>query len=579
MTLDELSLEQRRAASHTGGPLLVKGLAGTGKSTVVAARAAMLLDSGIPEEKVVLISRTDSAAAVLLSKVEGFRNGLGERRVQSYTFHTWCKSLVDRFQDELGIRGFTLSDSSDLSGFAPSFDWRISVSSWLPDLLPVIYVRYVTARVSLEEAIFWAFFRRNGFADIAEEAKVKLYGRIKTAIEEYIDFKYANKLYDEIDVQNLVAGALSGNPSIQQAVLDNTSHILIDDVQDLSPLQYEILKALAPGCELFFAGDATLSIDSSRGADWKSLDRIPELFPGTEVLTLKRNFRSTQEIQDLALWVLAASSLGYDVDPPQTRGSGQVPQIVCNPEKSRLYDAVAEDIRRNVGQYGYRYEDHLLMAATDSELYGPRISLTRRGIPCLGPPTVRKRRFQGEHVFQLLEVFSAYCVEHPDSSMGEAFLAARKAFEASLPSDSYIFNGKCQKEYDALQELAGQSADRDQFLALLTEKSIQTVETGYKADNCIRIETVHAARDKEAEICYLWDISYLFWPKRDETRVEELLEEKRRLLSVAISRARSKVVILSEEPPVVFELSKKKRKNRFFLVGVGPLAELVAPEQ
>lgn len=157
MILDELSLEQRHAASHTGGPLLVKGLAGTGKSTVVAARAAMLLDSGVPEEKVVLISRTGSAAAAILSKFKGFRNGHGEGCLQSYTFHTWCKSLVDHFQDELGIRGFTLSDSSDLSGFAPSFDWRISVSSWLPDLLPVIYIRYVTARVSLEEAIFWAF--------------------------------------------------------------------------------------------------------------------------------------------------------------------------------------------------------------------------------------------------------------------------------------------------------------------------------------------------------------------------------------------------------------------------------------
>ena len=68
MILDELSLEQRHAASHTGGPLLVKGLAGTGKSTVVAARAAMLLDSGVPEEKVVLISRTGSAEVPAINR-------------------------------------------------------------------------------------------------------------------------------------------------------------------------------------------------------------------------------------------------------------------------------------------------------------------------------------------------------------------------------------------------------------------------------------------------------------------------------------------------------------------------------
>ena len=351
-------------------------------------------------------------------------------------------------------------------------------------------------------------------------------------------------------------------------------HILIDEVQDLTPPQRMSLQSLASHCDLFCVGDETQSINSYNGADWRSIRRFTLDFPGTEVMTLTKNFRNTQEIQDLAIWLLKQSPMDYRIEVPQARCAGQVPLLFCSKEKYNLYDAIAEDIKRNVTQYGYRYEDHLLLAREEGDLYGPRISLTRRGVPCLGPETIQQKRYQGDHIKRLITPLVRYSDTDTGPDPGSALAEARKRLEESLQPDSYIFKERYQKEYDELQELANQAQTVRQFFRLLEEHSVVVKKTRYKNDNCIGIETIRNTKAREAEICYLWDITRLRWPSFDERWDPDQVEEARRSLSLGITRARSKVVILCADYP--FCLQKTRSKILFFFLReVGTRVELI----
>ena len=566
MTWADLSEEQRSAASYSGRHLLIRGWAGTGKTTALAARAAFLLDAGVPPEKILILSPTQAGCNAIIDRAKELSGNAAT--LSAWTFQSWCQNLLDRYPGTFGIEGFSLSCSEEVVQFVPR---GIDSVGMIPfeRAIPRIYARYQMARVPLEDAIYWVYFRKNGFVEGATKA-AQFYPEVKRGFEEYIDFKIANKQYDEIDVQNIIAVTLQNSPEVLQLVSAEVEHVLVDEVQDVNALQHEILSALAPCCDLFCAGDETQSVRSSQGAEWTSIRRFPVSIPDVEERTLTRNFRNTKENQDLALWVLEQSPLDYRIDIPQARQAGQMPLLFCSPEKYNLYDAIAEDIKRNVNQYGYRYEDHLLIARESGDLFGPRISLTKRGIPCPGPETIRRKRWQGAHIRQLLTPLVRFADTDADPAI--LFSEIRKRFEESQDPQSYIFGERYQNEYDELQDLAGQARDIRHFFQLVEENSTVTKQTGYKQDHCIRIETIQDAKAMEAEICYLWDISHLHWPRRDERFVPDLMEERRRLLSLGITRARSKVVILCSDHTAYL---KKNKKIPFFLQEIGPMVELI----
>jgi superfamily I DNA/RNA helicase len=566
MTWEDLSEEQRSAATYSGRHLLIRGWAGTGKTTALAARAAFLLDAGVPPEKILILSPTQAGCNAIINRARDLSKNAST--LSGWTFLSWCQNLLDRYPGAFGIEGFSLSSSEEVVQFVPRGIDNVGMIPF-ERAIPRIYARYLTARVSLEDAIYWVYFRKNGNEERATMA-MQFFPEVKKGFEEYIEFKIANKQYDEIDVQNIIAVTLQNSPEVLQFVSAEAEHILIDEAQDLNALQSEILSSLAPCCDLFCAGDETQSVHSSQGADWTTIRRFPEIIPDVEERTLTRNFRNTKENQDLALWILEKSPLDYRIDIPQARQAGQMPLLFCSPEKYNLYDAIAEDIKRNVNQYGYRYEDHLLIARESGDLFGPRISLTKRGIPCPGPETIRQKRWEGAHIRQLLTPLVRFA--DTDADPKALFSEVRKRFEESQDPQSYIFKERYQNEYDELQDLAGQARDVKHFFQLVEENRTVTKQTGYKKDHCIRIGTIQDAKAMEAEICYLWDVSHLHWPRRDEIYVPDLMEERRRLLSLGITRARSKVVILC---PDQSSYLKRNRRQPFFLQEVGTRVELI----
>ena len=568
MNWESLSEEQRSAATYAGRHLLVRGFAGTGKTTVLAARAAHLLNAGVPPEKILILCPTEAGCAAIIQQTRELSQDKGAERLSARTFQDWCQQLLDRYPKVFGIEGFRRTGSEEVTNFVPRGIERVGMFPF-DRVIPRIYARYIFARTSLEDAIYWVYFSKNGYEEGATKAK-RYHPEIKQGFDDYIDFKVVNKQYDEIDVQNIIAVTLQNSPAVQQMIAAEQAYILVDDVQDVAPLQYEILRSLAPDCNLFCVGDETLATWCSLGADWTNLKRISEFIPDIEERVLTKNFRCSQEIQDLALWVLRQSPNGYRIEVPQARSAGQIPQLFCSEEKYNLYDAIADDIKQNVARYGYRYEDHLLLARDSGDLYGPRISLTKRGIPCPGPEQIRQKKYQSDHARQLLIPMLQFV--DTDARPHKTLAGIRKRFEAKHTPDSYIYKESIQKEYDELLGLAAQAKDVRHFFQLVEENSIQIKNTGYKNDNNIRVETIQAAKTHEAEIVYLWGLDHLHWPKLDERRNPDLKEECRRLLSLGITRARSKVVLLCPDHKAYL---KKSKKIPFFLQEIGPMVEII----
>ena len=639
MTLESLSPEQMGAVNYGGRHLLVKGAAGTGKSTILAARAAHLIDSGVPAESIIIIAPTEIGTAAIAEQAKQFVKSGNADGLKGYTFQTWCQHLLDTFPDAFGVRSLEPMEKVDLEPFE-YYEGQWGGHMQMHQFLYKVYSYYLLGRMSLEDAINVAYFSKGGSIDYAELARHDYKKKYEDSIEAYINYKATHNLYDPIDTQNIVAEMLKSNLAVLQLVAGLYDHILIDDVQEVNDMQYEILESLAEESCLFCVGDETECIYSFLCADYTSIRKFKKRFPTAEVITLHQNFRCTKETLDLASWVLKGSSINYQSEPSEPRSIGQMPVLLAaHNERYTLYDFIADDIKRNVERYGYKYEDHLLIARTNSDLYGPRISLTKRGIPCQGPETVAAGRFLGAHINLLLaplEVAAHWdnwkyweyylrIVEpehegnglhwrlHPDWDIRE--LAKKLASEASFedaalslaeeqvpermispflavshlmnkPAEavtemrkrveddcqgSYIFKEKYQKDYSDLEQLASQAHDIPHFLELVEEARHKRAKSKYFNENCLRISTIHSAKASDAEICYLWDISPMKWPLYNESYVPELLEEKRRILNVAITRAKSKVVILCDGHPAYLE---KPRRRPFFLAGVGNLVEM-----
>ncbi|WP_275584314.1 UvrD-helicase domain-containing protein [Candidatus Nitrotoga arctica] len=176
-------------------------------------------------------------------------------------------------------------------------------------------------------------------------------------LKGYEQKKRERHYLDYDDILSFVAQRIRESPKVCQWVSKQYDHLLVDEMQDTNPLQWSLLSLLKENCCLFCVGDDAQSIYGFRGADFKNIHSFQERVPGSAVLKLTKNYCSTQEILDVANWLLLKSPLDYGKNLNAARGAGQLPQLHSFTNEWEESRWITEDIlRRREDGDNWRYD-------------------------------------------------------------------------------------------------------------------------------------------------------------------------------------------------------------------------------
>jgi DNA helicase-2/ATP-dependent DNA helicase PcrA len=374
---EDLNDAQRDAATHGEGPLLIVAGAGTGKTTTLAARVAHLLASGIRPERLLLLTFTRRAAKEMLGRAASFTGDPAAGHVWGGTFHAVGNRLLRVHGRALGLSpDFTVldqGDAADLLGLLREELGFATTERRFPrkETLVAMYSRTVNAAVPLREVVArhypWCA------ADVDD---------IRELVRAYTERKRHHHLLDFDDLL-LCWRALVSSPETGPQLAEAFDHVLVDEYQDTNAVQADILEGLRPPGttrNVTVVGDDAQAIYGFRAATVKNILGFPDRFPGSAIVRLERNYRSTAPILATSNAVIAHSPQRHEKTLWTDRETGERPTLTPCEDEAGQADQVCRAVlvHRERG-VGLQRQAVLFRAAHHSDRL--EVELTRRGIP------------------------------------------------------------------------------------------------------------------------------------------------------------------------------------------------------
>ncbi|HEV8279239.1 MAG TPA: ATP-dependent helicase [Streptosporangiaceae bacterium] len=371
--LDGLNEEQRGAAAHPGGPLLILAGAGTGKTRTLVARAAWLCGQGVQPSRILLLTFTRRAADDMLSRATaGARSASG--RITGGTFHAIAHRIIREHAESFSLPAeFTVIDPADMADLldARRADHGLAGTQRRAPRAAVcadIYSRCVNTQQTVAEVV------RGGFPWCTEYT-----GQLAELFRGYVAHKRSHALVDFDDLLLLWRAALA-DPAAGPVLRGMFDAVLVDEYQDVNAVQADIVRLLQPeaGC-LTCVGDDAQAIYAFRGADPEHLHRLAATFPGLTVVRLVRNYRSRQAVLQLAN-VVRPQSPGLELALTAARGAGAAPMLVrCHDEATQAREICARVLDAHEAGTELHDQAVLVRAAHHSDVL--EVELAARGIP------------------------------------------------------------------------------------------------------------------------------------------------------------------------------------------------------
>jgi len=389
--LETLNPEQRRAVEHgisadghVGTPLLVIAGAGSGKTNTLAHRVAHLMVSGADPRRILLMTFSRRAASEMAKRVEriarkvlGASTGLMTDALSwAGTFHGIGARLLREYADQIGLNpAFTIhdrEDSADLMNLVRHERGLSKTESRFPTkgTCLSIYSRCVNAETELEQVLGASYPWCAGWA-----------AELKELFADYVEAKQKHNVLDYDDLLLYWAQMMS-DADIADDIGGRFDHVLVDEYQDTNRLQSSVLLALKPGGRgLTVVGDDAQSIYSFRAATVRNILDFPEQFsPKAEIVTLDRNYRSTQPILSAANGVIDLAKERFTKILWTERTSSAKPRLVAVRDEADQARYIVERILET-REEGALLRQQAVLFRTSSHSGPLEVELTRRNVP------------------------------------------------------------------------------------------------------------------------------------------------------------------------------------------------------
>jgi DNA helicase-2/ATP-dependent DNA helicase PcrA len=617
---DALNPQQRRAATYgtpakdkgvSAGPLLILAGAGTGKTNTLAHRTAHLVLNGVDPARILMLTFTRRAAQEMIRRTQSIvaavladRGKMGDRSVQtrllwSGTFHSVGNRILRLFAKHLGLEpNFTVLDRADAADLMDVIRHEQGLSGKdkrfpRKDTCLAIYSYRVNTRLSLKQTLEEQF----PWVSEWEQDLTRLY-------REYVARKQKNNVLDFDDLL-LYWHVMMKNPSLAQNLSANFDHVLVDEYQDTSALQGDIIHALKPdGSGVTVVGDDAQAIYSFRAAAVENILGFAERFkPKAEIVVLSQNYRSTQPILDAANALMSEGARQHRKTLLGMRQSTQKPLYVS------LDDAVgqAEYIVNKIlatREVGGSLKRHAILFRSSHHSDVLEVELTRRNIPFvkygglkfleaahvkdllsvlrwvdnprngtagfrvlklvpgIGPGHAKKALEYFEAQGFSIKSLAAFDAPQLNKMDWKRFCALlEKLADPATPWPGQVglvrewYKPQLERIYDAafsrsgdleqLEHLSAQHQTRERFLTELTlDPPAATGDqsgAASKDEDYVILSTIHSAKGQEWDIVYLLNVADGNFPSEFSAGKPEMVEEERRLLYVALTRARNEL--------------------------------------
>lgn len=594
--IDELNPQQKQAATTDAKHSLVLAGAGCGKTKTIVARAAYLIDQGVPANQIQILTFTRRAASEIVARVE---LALGEQAkgLRASTFHTFCMYLLRRIPKAFGLEQFSIIDRDDQLMIFRLIRGRDDKKN--PNYLP-----------KPQELCDLYSFARNTRQKLSLSLEKQmpeylgLKDQIADIMKEYEARKRARSFLDYDDILAVVATALAQSEGLVEYVSLICRHMLVDEMQDTNPLQWALLEPLKDQISLFCVGDDAQSIYGFRGADFENIHHFKERVPDAQIFKLEKNYRSTQEILDLSNWLLDQSEIKYDKRLDAHRGEGIKPKMHIFPNEFDEAKWIAIDIKERHYLQGSKWSDHMVLV---------RSSYAARHIEAACIAANVPYRFIGgmklletAHVKDLLSLLRVVANPLDDiawmrfltlwngvgdvgaSKLSQQLLAepemdiiadklkkfgkipletilimkqmavlktevqacvglAVQAIEAQLAENYKKDWNRRQGDFELVKQLASKHAQVSEFLEeyVLDPVSISEIERQSDTD-VVTLITIHSAKGTEQKVCYVANVTPGQYPHARAQGDFDDVEEERRVLYVALTRAQNELILTKQ---------------------------------
>ncbi|MCC2674695.1 MAG: ATP-dependent helicase [Ramlibacter sp.] len=615
--LESLNAQQRDAATHGTGdtagdtrPLLVIAGAGSGKTNTLAHRVANLVRHGADPQRVLLLTFSRRAAQEMERRVGGvLQKALGLAGSQplpnlpwSGTFHGIGARLLREYAPRIGLEDtFTIHDRGDAEDLMGMVRHEIGLSETkkrfpLKGTCLGIYSRVLNTREPLSLVLQSVY----PWCTQWEDELKKLFGA-------YVEAKQQQNVLDYDDLLAFWADMMA-EPALAAEVGARFDHVLVDEYQDTNKLQAEILLGLKPtGQGVTVVGDDAQSIYSFRGATVRNILDFPHQFTQpARVVTLERNYRSTQPILDASNAVIAAARERHAKNLFTDKASSQRAQLVLVPDEAQQARWVADQVLRQ-REAGTTLKSQAVLFRTSHHSAALELELARRNIPFVKFGGLKfleaahvkdvmallrfaqnpRSRMTGFRVAQLVPGVGAATATRLLDAMAEAsdphralqsFEAPAQAKEewaqlASLfaklndaelawPADMELAKSWYLPVLERLHEdaavrkldveqlarLAAGYGSRERFLTELTldppEATSDQIGPPLRDEDYLILSTIHSAKGQEWKAVHVLSVVDGCIPSDMATGTTEEIEEERRLLYVAMTRAREQLHLL-----------------------------------
>ena len=591
--IDELNPQQRRAATTNAQNCLVLAGAGCGKTKTIVTRAAYLIDQGVPAQQIQILTFTRRAASEIVTRVEQYM-GTQAKGLRASTFHTFCMYLLRRNPRAFGLTQFSIIDRDD-----QLLMFRLLRGKDKGNVLPKaaelcdLYSYARNTKTKLSDALV---------EQLPQALEYK--AQIAELMQAYEQRKQERNFLDYDDILAIVAVHLQNSPELVKWVTGFCSALLVDEMQDTNPLQWALLQPLVGKVKLFCVGDDAQSIYGFRGADFENIHHFKERVPDAEVLTLEMNYRSTQGILDLSNWLLEQSQIGYDKQLQAYRGQGLKPQLHILSNEFEEANWIVQDLNQRHIQ-GAAWAEHMILLRSGFSGRYLEGALIAANIPYRFIGGVKL--LESAHVKDVLSLLRISVNPQDDlawmrfltlwdgiGDVGASKLAQeliqlpdlearcqRLERHGKVPQPAILIlmqldvlqqqveacialaldalneqlenNYKTKdwtrrvKDFDLVKQLARKHHSLGEFLEEYVLDPISTSEIDKTPDqDLVTLITIHSAKGAEQKVCYIPHLSPNYYPHARAQGDFDDVEEERRVLYVALTRAENELILTKQ---------------------------------
>jgi len=597
---EALNASQYEAVCSIEGNYLVIAGAGSGKTRTLVYRVARLTELGYDPSSILLLTFTRKAAKEMMDRAAILLDNRCSK-INGGTFHSFANLTLRKYAKAVGLdNGFTILDQADSEDVINLIRGQLNLSQHkkrFPNKQTIFKVLSLSANTTkpVEEIL------QEEYPHFAEYTDKFL--EIKKIYESY---KKQNHLLDYDDLLIYLRNFLFDLSPAAKSFLNTIKFVMVDEYQDTNRLQAEIIQGLGQiNQNIMVVGDDSQSIYAFRGANFKNIMEFPKLFKDVKIITLEENYRSTQEILNFANYIIENAIEKYPKHLYSRKIGGELPGIVSAANENMQSRFIVERILE-LREEGIPLNEIAVLFRSSFHSFDLEIELNKANIPYVkfgGMKFVEAAHVKDLLSFlriaaNPLDFVSWYRVlllhegigpkkaqqimdeiakdnlsikREPETTVSKKYsdkifnlfsllheihtknqLPADKAelalkYYEPLFIDKYDDWNKRKKDLDIFINIAENYRSLDSFLADMAleppQDTVIDVEATDKEKEFVTLSTIHSAKGLEWHTVFIIHAIDGFFPSSQSFEKLETLEEERRLMYVAATRAKQNLYV------------------------------------